>query len=187
MAKTLDELIASLKARTGIKGIATADSYLLHLAGCMEGGHCPIKGWDVSPERWAQTMKAAALSLTYHDDEMTVDSSMCKRTSQVTLGDAPPNSALVFEACFTSKKRDRDGDILEPKGCVPDQKMPLLWQHMPFEPIGKMLAITGQTDQRVMGQCAIASTELGEDAAKLTEFGALRISHGFRPLEFEPI
>ncbi len=96
-------------------------------------------------------------------------------------------ACMHFEAVYTSKKRDRDGDILEPKGAEIDSGMPLLWQHNAAQPIGRHMAITGKDEDQIKGHCAIADTELGRDAACLVEFGALRISHGFAPKEYEPL
>lgn len=91
-----------------------------------------------------------------------------------------------FDAVITSSKEDRDGDVMEAKGANVDPKMPLLWQHDPRQPIGRFKGVTDRDNDKVVGRFALADTELGRDALTLLKLGALRISHGFRPLEFEP-
>ena len=91
-----------------------------------------------------------------------------------------------FDAVITSSREDRDGDVMEAKGANVDPKMPLLWQHDPQQPIGRFKGVTDRDNERVVGRFALADTELGRDALTLLKLGALRISHGFRPLEFEP-
>ena len=91
-----------------------------------------------------------------------------------------------FDAVITSSKEDRDGDIMQAKGANVDPKMPLLWQHDPTQPIGRFKGVTHRDNDKVAGQFALADTELGRDALTLLKLGALRISHGFRPIEFEP-
>jgi HK97 family phage prohead protease len=92
---------------------------------------------------------------------------------------------MDFEAVVTTSREDRDRDILEAGGAEVDPKSPLLWQHIPFEPIGKLVQVTKQNSKRVEARFAIADLPLGHDAATLIELEALRISHGFRPLEWE--
>ncbi len=94
---------------------------------------------------------------------------------------------LTFDAVVTSKRRDRDGDVLEPAGARIDPCCPLLWQHDPTRPIGRLLDVTRQDEQAVEARFAIADTPLGREAAKLVRFGSLRISHGFQPTKFEPL
>lgn len=91
-----------------------------------------------------------------------------------------------FDAVITSSREDRDGDVMEAKGANVDPKMPLLWQHDPAQPIGRFKGVTHRDNEKVVGQFALADTPLGRDALTLLKMGALRISHGFKPLEFEP-
>lgn len=101
-------------------------------------------------------------------------------------GTLSPGSICDFSAVITSGRKDRDGDILEVSGAIVDPNAPLLWQHDPNLPIGKVLRTTKSTD-RLSGDFMIADTDLGRDAAALVEAGALRISHGFEPIEFDPL
>lgn len=94
-------------------------------------------------------------------------------------------SVMNFQNVLTSKNQDRDGDVLDPMGANVDPKAPLLWQHMPWEPCGKMVKVIAKTEEIVATECAIADTALGRDSAVLVEFGALRISHGFVPVDYD--
>lgn len=115
-----------------------------------------------------------------------------KKEEQPATGDTEQKAltdgaVMEFDCVVTSKSRDRDGDILEPAGAIIDPKMPLLWQHSPWEPIGKFLAILNRNEEIVKIRCMIANTELGRDAAMLVKAGCLRISHGFAPIEYQPL
>ena len=62
-----------------------------------------------------------------------------------------------------------------------------MWQHLPTEPIGRLLSEGKRTSKLLMGSFSICGTPLGEDAALLAEHGALDISHGFLPSKWEPL
>lgn len=96
-------------------------------------------------------------------------------------------SILDFECVMTTGRRDRDGDVLDPKGAILDAKMPLLWQHLPFSPVGRMVKTLDHSDEKVAGKFMVANTELGNDVATLIDAGCLRISHGFAPIEYNPL
>ena len=96
-------------------------------------------------------------------------------------------SILDFECVVTTGRRDRDGDVLDPKGALLDPKMPLLWQHLPFSPVGRLVKTLDHTDERVSAKFMVANTELGGDVATLIDAGCLRISHGFAPIEYNPL
>jgi hypothetical protein len=186
---TNERFLEFVRARksSGRGFIGTADAYLRELQGCLSAGGCAASAAKLATaEQWAKSLGEAELKPVYTNDELVVDKSSV--LSKVA-GKTPQTegSILDFECVITSVKKDRDGDVLESRGAIPDPAMPLLWQHSPWEPIGKMVAITGQNSKRVTGKFAIADTQLGRDAAVLTEFGALRISHGFSPLEYEPL
>lgn len=167
----MDDLQTILKRRrqSSLWGIGTAAAYLRHidadLAGC-------------SPDEWAKHMREAEKRLVYCQPDM--------RIKQSSTSNLSPGSILDFSATITTARKDRDGDILDPAGAIVDEAMPLLWQHMPVQPLGRMLSHR-QTKQSVDGTFAIADTVLGRDAATLVEMKALRISHGFQALEFEPL
>jgi hypothetical protein len=109
------------------------------------------------------------------------------RNPKSAIPQLPPHTIATFPAVITTTRRDRDGDVLETKGADLDPAAPLLWQHLPTEPIGRLLAEGKRTKNSLMGSFSIADTALGHDAALLAEHGALRISHGFLPDEFEPL
>ena len=172
---------SELHARRGGWGIGTAATYLSSVQGCFDGGVCPTSAFSLaSADQWAQALKDAEQRLTYCDPDMRVRNGSIKAAKT-------PGAIMEFECVITTTRRDRDGDVLETKGAIPDPLMPLLWQHIPIEPIGKLLSITLHTDKKLCGRFAIADLPLGRDAATLIEFGGLRISHGFQPLEFEPL
>jgi HK97 family phage major capsid protein/HK97 family phage prohead protease len=94
--------------------------------------------------------------------------------------------AAEFTAVVTTNKEDRDHDILEPSGAELDPAMPLLWQHDPTQPIGKYTGTVERDSEKLVAKYQVADTPLGRDAAALLKLGVLRISHGFRPQEYEP-
>jgi HK97 family phage prohead protease len=143
-------------------------------------------------------VKAASDTLVFRPDGARILSTTKKskkKDSVVTQGtpmrkspgEMTKDSILDFECVLTSKNKDRDGDEIDPKGAQIDTKMPLLWQHIPVEPIGKLVDLLSQDSDDVKTHLAVADTPIGHDAVVLVEFGALRISHGFRPIKYEPI
>jgi len=166
----LEELLTELAARKNKKrwGIGTAAQYLKGLS---------PETLDVDPAEWSAVLKAAERVMTYCAPDMFP----VKRASKVKTEGA----IMEFDAIVTSNRIDRDGDILEPKGARVDERSPLLWQHSPMHPIGKLVGVLGQNTKRVSARFAIADTPLGREAAEMVKFGALRISHGFNPEEYE--
>jgi hypothetical protein len=176
---TLEKLLASTDKRKSRWGIKRASAYVNSFSGCLNGGACPSSLLGVSGEQWAECMKRAAESAVYANPAMVVKSH--------SESDMPDGAILTFDCVMTTTRKDRDGDILESSGVTIDPDMPLLWQHLPMQPIGKLVKELGRTKRMVQTRGAIADTPLGRDAAVLTKFGALRISHGFMPEEFEPL
>jgi len=186
-------------------GIGTADVYMNQIADSVKG--------QVSPARWQKALEVASTRLTYCGPDMqpigmdtdppsglSLDAGFelvpvkstngdiyhvavlkGKRGARETVADAIGE----FDAIVTSSRIDRDNDILEPKGANVDPNLALLWQHMPFEPIGRLVEILVQNSKRVKARFALADTALARDALVLVEFGALRISHGFIPTKWE--
>lgn len=99
----------------------------------------------------------------------------------------PTGVIMEFDAVITTTRKDRDGDVMEAKGANVDPRAPLLWQHDPDKPVGRMVDVTDRNNERIAAKFHLADTELGRDAKSLIEIGALRISHGFKPVEFEPL
>ena len=135
-------------------------------------------------DKWNREIADASQRLTYCDVGMEVDSKSINDGAGISSG-----AILEYDAVLSSRRKDRDGDILETSGLAIDTKMPLLWQHLQLQPIGKHVAVLSQTEDLVTCKFAIADTALGRDAATLTRFGALRKSHGFKPIagEVEPL
>lgn len=165
-------------------GVKAADGFFSSIQNCFagcEGGFCPTKLFAQADEaKWAKELEAAAEKFTYCDPKMIV-----KAASRVEQG---KGSILDFDAIITSTRKDRDTDVLESIGAELDPAAPLLWQHTPFNPIGVVKAGTfKKSKSNAFASFSILDTELGRDAAVLVEGGALRISHGFDPQEYEPL
>lgn len=178
----MNQILLSLKS--GNTGIVAAEYYLNSIRGCFGGGACPVEVFGAaSAEQWAKALKDAEEKLTYHSPEMEV-----KDTARAGAA-LSKGSIMDFDAVITSTRKDRDRDVLLTAGARIDPKAPLLWQHMPMQPIGRMVGVVSHTDALMKGRFAIAGTALGNDAAYLVEMGALRISHGFEPDdgEYEPL
>jgi hypothetical protein len=194
-----DFLTAVRKRQATGEGIGLALPYLAGVAPCLGDGACQVRVFQMgSPEEWHRAVKEAENRLVYRDDDMTADGGVVAVEGGVTVRqvrpwgekkprELSPGACMDFEGVITSRKKDRDGDVLEAEGAEPDEKMPLLWQHIPMMPVGKLVAITNRSKNRVSGHFSIVDSELGRDSAQLVEFGALRLSHGFLPLEFEQL
>jgi len=171
------QLYDSIRKRKSRTGIITADRYFCDVEGCFEGGVCPIDTKGFSESEWRKNLELAEQKLTYTNPETEV--------LQKTITKESSGGIMVFDAIITTPFRDRDGDILETKGATFDAKMPLLWQHIPMNPIGSLVKMVKHTDSELRGRFVVADTALGSDSAKLIQVGALRISHGFEPLDYK--
>lgn len=195
-----EELLKSLSERSnryeGYYGVRTADQWLGPMLDCVGDEAASKTLWpDVDFSKVGMSretlMKEAAGTLTYANEDMVRDGELLTTTSAMEdyAKDAgfalPPRTIMVFENIVTTPRKDRDGDILRTEGAEIDKAMPLLWHHMLPMPIGKMLKVLQHNKQLLKVATAVADNELGNDAAALVEFGALRISHGFRPIKFE--
>jgi len=101
----------------------------------------------------------------------------------------PPNALMVIQHILTTDREDRDGDMLEPAGAEIDPKSPLLWQHQPFMPVGKLLKVVEQNAKFIRAVSVLldlkGNSELTSDIARLIEADALRFSHGFMVTDYE--
>jgi HK97 family phage prohead protease len=196
MDPRLKAFLDSLRARSLFvgTGIGFASAYIGTL-GVGAKGLAASLGIDAA--QVSKALKEAADQLVYVDPAAEVTAGAVKTAGGIELfgksdqndndrKDVGDKALMKFENILTTKQTDRDGDDLDPKGAEVDPKAPLLWQHLPDAPIGKMVKVLEQNENYVKTACAIADTSLGHDAAVLVEFGALRISHGFKPKEFEP-
>ena len=177
----LADLLSHAQSGTGL--IATASPYLKEIQSCLDGsGVCPTKMFSLeSGETWKKMLAEANDRLTYADPEGFIKSA--------GDGDLSDGSILSYDAILSTSQKDRDGDIVRTDGMQLESNMPLLWQHVWSQPIGKMVSVVEQNSQHVVCKYAIADTDLGRDAATLVRMGALRKSHGFFPLpgKFEPL
>ena len=156
--------------------ISTAKGYVQTVLECTTG-LCPV-----NIQERTETLKAASKKLIYKNPDMRI---LTKQDdASIESSKLTPGSIFDCNIIATSKKEDRDGDVLHPDGAIVDPYLPFLWQHNPVQPIGKMVALLSQDAKTIKMHMAIADTVLGRDAAILAEFGALRISQGFRPIEF---
>lgn len=191
------DLIAGLAERgerrtLGGHGIRTADAYVKGIVACADDEVCSNialpKGFTWDPPAM---LRESATRLVYSNEEMLFatcgEADGMKAIAKANDVELPPRTLMVFENIVTTPLRDRDGDILRSEGAILDEQMPLLWHHMPPMPVGKMIKVLKQSKKGVKVLTALIDSQLGHDAAALIEFGALRISHGFRPLEFEPM
>jgi len=164
-------------------GISTADQYFRSVEMCFDGGFCPVKMFPDAPQgAWADMIKEAESRLVYSNADMGVDEFRKEGPAGLTAG-----AVADLDIIVTSTRKDRDGDVLETAGAKLDAKAPLLFHHIPMEPIGKLITELGRNSTQLRAKVSIIDTETGRDAAQLVEFGALRISHGFRPLKFKPL
>ena len=199
MDPRLKALLDSIHARNAFAGvgIGLASAYVSTLAGPL-GAKGLAAHLNIDAARLNTALKEASEKLVYTDPGADVTAGAIKATDggiylfgksdqpddkRKELGDS---AVMKFENILTTKDTDRDNDDLDPAGAEVDPKAPLLWQHLPDAPIGRMYSVLEQNSNYVKTACGIADTQLGRDAAVLVEFGALRISHGFKPKEFEP-
>lgn len=178
----MSDLLKSIRSRNSRTGVITADRYLRSIEQCFNGGFCPTEVVKcASRDQWSKAIEEAESKLCYTDDDMRVD------TKSIAKGeDGVSGIIMKFDAIITTTKVDRDGDIMLTAGATVDTDMPLLWQHTPFQPIGKLVRVIEHTDSLLGARFIVADIPLGRDASVLIEMGALRISHGFDPIEFEP-
>lgn len=184
-------------------GIGTAHQYVAGIAPCFngEGSLCPVatlKTMTDTPrllaefqqkqldrDFWTKYLDAARSRLTYCDKAMGDTDALVKSVREGA--DVGP-FRLHYDSVLTSVNKDRDGDIVHPKGLSIDANMPDLWMHMQMQPIGAFIKLLHQQDDEpIRGRFGIADTSFGRDVAKLLMCGALRKSIGFRALEFQPI
>jgi len=196
--KTLDTFLDLVKSRDGSLeqfgyGITTADRYVRQIRMCAGNEACAsmLTSEVAGATSWSDMIKRAEQRPVYCNEDMTIDGNKIVTNSsdfQKIVGpeiELPTNTLMVFRNFITTPRRDRDGDILETGGARPDEKMPLLWQHLHEFPIGRMVNIVTHDANQLLVNSAIIDSPLGNDTAQLIEFEALRISHGFLPLEWE--
>jgi hypothetical protein len=172
-------------------GLSVASQYMRGWFDCIDSSQCDyLKNINLS-----RAMKHASNTLTWCEEkalptDMTrsasFDASATLNQLNIPNGTEIPQGALmVFRNVVTTNDEDRDGDVLHTRGARIDTPMPLLWQHNSALPIGKMLAVDQHNDRHLrVFSVLLDLNDLTEDTAKLIEAGAMRISHGFIPLDF---
>lgn len=139
----------------------------------------------------SRAIKAASKTLVYSHEGMRFEKAGFSLDKELDANEIEYRKqhgitpVMDFEAVITTTNKDRDSDVLECEGAEVDPVMPLLWQHIPEMPIGKFLRVTYRDKNIIKGASSIIDSPLGRDAAQLLEFGALRISHGFKPKRVE--
>lgn len=187
MDESLKNLIESLGYRSDLYGISTAAKYLGGMAPCFTGsGLCPKDLFSLADASlWTKELEESVNRLVYAHKAMhetDVIEKSIRDGSGITSG-----AVCEYDCILSARAKDLDGDVLWQKGGLElDPKMPLLWQHIRVQPIGKHVRLLSQDDEDTRASFAIADVPLGRDAATLLKFGALRKSHGFIPREFKP-
>jgi hypothetical protein len=185
-------------AKSGGVRFGSVDGFLRRMAAAC-GKDEMAANLKVDPAEITRAIKSTKGRLTYFDaDHCSPAAHWFKEAGKLEAKGTPllkadgeyslsEGSILDFDCTITSRRRDRDGDVLDPKGAIIDPKMPLLWQHLPFSPIGKMIKLLDQNEDKITGRFMVCDTPLGRDAAVLIRSGCLRISHGFAPIEYNPL
>lgn len=197
----MDDMLKAIAERDfrkeGVYGIRRAYDYVSPFVGCVGDEACrktffPGLADGMSVAKLGEMLKASEQLLVYsnedtvpvHEKLFTSTGTMMEFCKSIEV-EMPAKTIMVFANVVTTPKKDRDGDRLMTEGAIVDKQMPLLWHHMLPMPIGKMIKVLEHSADRLVVATALIDSQMGNDAALLTEFGALRISHGFRPLEFE--
>jgi hypothetical protein len=193
----LEQLLQAVAGRPPAgDGISPASAYVSAIGSCLGDDGCAATFFrGHGPAEWQRVVKEAAGRLTYRHPDMGLDSGLVVveggTVRQATAkafgkGELTPGACMDFRAVVTTTAQDRDADVLDTSGAEPDRTMPLLWQHIPLLPCGRMLDVAEHTKQSLLGDYSIVDSRLGNDAAQLVEFKAVHISHGFLPLEYQP-
>lgn len=197
----MDEILKALQQRETLGRVRPASSFLKALDPCVTP-ECLTSVHELGTyHQWQEAVQKSGDTLTYFDEGGNVILGGQKKDGQefggglqivesevkAAGGIETAGAIMEFDAVITTSRRDRDRDVLETEGAELDPKSPLLFYHVPLMTLGKLVRQLKHTKTKLTGKLAIADTPLGHDAAGLVEFGALRISHGFRPSKFEPI
>lgn len=185
----LDTLLKSVQSRQADfrYGIGTAAQYLKGIAPCFgEGGLCPVKTFNIASRgEWQKALDEASGRLTWCDERAGMLTTKFQHPSTMDL-EAYPKAIAIFDHVLATSDEDNEGDIFCTAGADLDPRMPLLWQHVPMSPVGRLVKVLDHNDKLLHVKSIILDTDLGRDAAVLLEGGALRFSHGFLPSKFEP-
>ena len=164
-------------------GILTADRYVKTLQDGVGLDFC-YKYASTRQTSFDDVLTKASNTLVYSNPDMVVQ----EKKVNIEDYELPKNTLMAFSHVLTTSRKDRDGDILRTKGAEVDPNMLLLWQHVHTLPIGKMIAVTKQSNKELIVVSAIVDmNELSHDAAVMIDNKMGRFSHGFRALEYEEL
>ena len=95
----------------------------------------------------------------------------------------------IIEGLASTPAPDRGGDIMEPEGAQFSLPMPLLWQHDPNKPIGKVLSATvTAAGIKIRAQISKGIAFIDETVWPLIKAGLVPgLSIGWRPIKATPI
>lgn len=191
---TLAEMLAAVQKRPAYLpsvrgGIGVASSWLKSLE--HEVGPRGVQLLKNTPAlKWSEMLAKSHEKLVYCNPDQVVTGGMGggKSFGQSFKEISPTEgSCLDFACVMSSRKQDRDLDVLNPMGADIDPMAPLLFSHMSSEFVGKYIKTLQQDDNLVATHCSILDNLMGRDMAAGVAFGCFRISHGFHPKEFEPL
>ena len=191
MKKLLDEIRSRGQKQTAFGyGILTADKHVQGVADAIGIDSC-YRHFAKGQTSFHDILQKASEQLVYSNEDLGIDEKLTTLSRlPAALEDVaiPKNTLMIMRNTITSDRTDRDQDILVPNGAELDPKMPLLWQHIPAMPIGKMLAVANRNGKRIKLWTAIVDVnQTAHDAAVMFDNDMLRFSHGFRALDWEPI
>jgi len=183
-------LLEAIRARSEKKtefgyGILTADRWVQNMRDAAGLDLC-YQYASQGQTSFDDVLRKASKTLTYSNPDMVVEEDITKNLPDGIV--LPKDTLMVFKHTLTTPKIDRDGDILRTEGAAVDPRMLLLWQHVHTLPIGKMLAITQHTkDKLQLISCIVDINDLSHDAAVMIDNDMGRFSHGFRALDWSPL
>jgi HK97 family phage prohead protease len=120
------------------------------------------------------------LSLTHAGDQFAIASIAFKAIDQ---------ELRIIEGIASTPAPDRGGDVMEPGGAKFALPMPLLWQHDPNKPIGKVLSATvTAAGIKIRAQISKGIAFIDETVWPLIKAGLVPgLSIGWRPIKATPI
>jgi len=108
-------------------------------------------------------------------------------SSQQSSGNESLPFVARYNTIMTTSERDREGDILRSAGAKIDSSMPVLWQHMPYMPIGRLISVISQDEKQIEIRNGLAGVSMISDVMVLMDCKSLRTSHGFRPIKYDEL
>jgi hypothetical protein len=188
----MDPLLEALLLRRkshgpAVGGLQLASDWMSSVIPCLEDAACDLKlHQEASAEQWMVAVKAAQQKTTHTSPDCLVLGSKSLNSS-LGVRQVPavsPGACMDYYTIMTSVNEDRDEDVMHPKGAQIDQAMPVLMYHNPIWPVGKLEKVLDQNDKFIEIHNSLIDNVMGNDAAKMVEYGCLRTSHGFKATKF---